>query len=185
MEESMKHVLHGNAWIFRGMLDIDYEICSYNLCRDLRADTAEALGKYCMVNVDPDFPRKVRKGDFIVAEQNMGYGHDHDHGCLSIIGAGVGAVLCESAAPYFLRNSIEHGLPVVELSGIVAATAQGDALEVDLIAGRVRNARTGIVLSFVPPPDFILEMIVAGGVYPLIKRMAAEGRLPRRKAVTG
>jgi 3-isopropylmalate dehydratase small subunit len=167
------------------MLDIDYEICSYNLCRDLRADTAEALGKYCMVNVDPEFPNKVRKGDFIVAEENMGYGHDHDHGCLSIIGAGVAAVLCESAAPYFLRNSIEHGLAVVELPGIIAATAQGDALEVDLTAGRVRNARSGAELTFAPPPDFIMEMIVAGGIYPLMTRMAAEGRLPRRKAAAG
>src|SRR5262249_40292611 len=176
----MNHVLRGNAWVFRRMLDIDYEICSYNLCRDLRADTAEALGKYCMVNVDPDFPKKVKKGDFIVAEDNMGYGHDHDHGCLSILGAGVAAVLCESAAPYFLRNSIEHGLPVVELPGIVAATAQGDALEVDLTVGHVRNLRTGKGLRFTPPPDFILEMIVAGGVYPLMKRMAAEGGLPKR-----
>jgi 3-isopropylmalate/(R)-2-methylmalate dehydratase small subunit len=179
-EPMMNHVLRGNAWVFRGMLDIDYEICSYNLCRDLRADTAEALGKYCMVNVDPDFPKKVQKGDFIVAEDNMGYGHDHDHGCLAIIGAGVGAVLCESAAPYFLRNSIEHWLPVVELPGIVAATTQGDALEVDLIAGTVRNARTGGMLTFTPPPDFILEMITAGGIYPLVTRMAQDGRLAKR-----
>jgi 3-isopropylmalate/(R)-2-methylmalate dehydratase small subunit len=171
--------------VFRGMLDIDYEICSYNLCRDLRADTAEALGKYCMVNVDPEFPNKVRKGDFIIAEENMGYGHDHDHGCLSIIGAGIAAVLCESAAPYFLRNSIEHGLPVVELPGIVAATAQGDALDVDLTAGRVRNARTGSELTFAPPPDFIMEMIIAGGVYPLMRRMVAEGRLSKRKVDGG
>jgi 3-isopropylmalate/(R)-2-methylmalate dehydratase small subunit len=176
----MNHVLKGNAWVFRGMLDIDYEICSYNLCRDLRADTAEALGPYCMVNVDPDFPKKVRKGDFIVAEDNMGYGHDHDHGCLAIIGAGVGAVLCESAAPYFLRNSIEHGLPVVELPGIVEATGQGDALEVDLTAGTVRNLRTGAALVFTPPPDFIMDMIRAKGVYPLMKQMAAEGRLAKR-----
>jgi 3-isopropylmalate dehydratase small subunit len=115
----------------------------------------------------------------------MGYGHDHDHGCLSILGAGVGAVLCESAAPYFLRNSIEHGLPVVELPGIVAATLQGDALEVDLTAGSVHNVRSGAELTFAPPPDFIMEMILAGGVYPLMKRMAAEGRLRRRKAASG
>jgi len=180
MKPTTNHVLRGKAWVFPGMLDIDYEICSYNLCRDLRADTAEALGKYCMVNVDPDFPKKVQKGDFIVAEDNMGYGHDHDHGCLAILGAGVGAVLCESAAPYFLRNSIEHGLPVVELPGIFAATAQGDPLEVDLTEGAVRNIRTGGKLTFTPPPDFILEMIVAGGIYPLVTRMAKDGHFSRQ-----
>ena len=177
---SHDHVLRGNAWIFRGLIDIDYEICSYNLVRDLRADTPEALGKFCMVNVDPDFPKKVQKGDFIVAEENMGYGHDHDHGCLSLIGAGVGAVLCESAAPYFLRNSLEHGLPVVELKGVVAAVSQGDPLEIDLAAGRFRNLASGVALAFTPPPDFILEMIAAGGIYPLLTRMAGEGRLPKR-----
>lgn len=176
----MNYLLRGNAWVFRGLLDIDYEICSYNLCRDLRADTPEALGKHCMINVDPDFPKKVRKGDFIVAEENMGYGHDHDHGCLSIIGAGVGGVLCESAAPYFLRNSIEHGLPIVELPGIIKAVEQGDALEVDLTAGKCRNLRSKVELLFTPPPDFILEMLAAGGVYPLLTRMANEGHLPKR-----
>ncbi|MGH8617830.1 MAG: hypothetical protein ACREUW_09065 [Burkholderiales bacterium] len=176
----MTTLLKGNAWRFPGLMDIDFEICSYNLCRDLRADTAEELGKYCMVNVDPDFPKKVRKGDFIVAEENMGYGHDHDHGCLSILGAGVGAVLCESAAPYFLRNSLEHGLPVVELPGVFAACAQGDAMEIDLKAGRVRNLRSGAALAFAPPPDFILDMLTAGGIYPQLKRMAADGLLKKR-----
>lgn len=111
------HLLRGNAWIFRGLIDIDYEICSYNLVRDLRADTAD---------------------------------------------------------------SIEHGLPVVELRGIVDAVSQGDPLEVDLAAGRFRNLRSGKQLSFTPPPDFILEMIGAGGIYPLLTRMAKEGRLPKR-----
>ena len=173
-------LLRGNAWVFPGLMDIDFEICSYNLVRDLRADTAEALGPYCMVNVDPEFPKKVKKGDFIVAEENMGYGHDHDHGCLALLGAGVGGILCESAAPYFLRNSLEHGLPVVELPGVFKAVAQGDPLEVNLAAGTFHNLRSGTRLSFTPPPDFILEMISAGGVYPLLTRMAHEGRLPKR-----
>lgn len=172
--------LRGNAWVFRGLIDIDYEICPYNLVRDLRLDTPEALAEYCMVNVDPDFPKKVRKGDFIVAEENMGYGHDHDHGCLALIGAGVGAVVCESAAPYFLRNSLEHGLPVVELKGVAAAVEQGDALELDLAAGRLRNLTRAAELAFNPPPEFILEMIAAGGVYPLLTRLAREGRLRKR-----
>ena len=176
----MNGLLRGNAWIFRGLLDIDYEICSFTLSRDLHNSTPEALGKYCMTNVDPDFPKKVRKGDFIVADDNMGYGHDHFHGCMSILGAGVGAVLCESAAPYFLRNSLELGLPVIELPGVVKAVEQGDPLEVDLIRGTFRNLRSQAELSFAPPPGFILEMLEAGGIYPLLTRMAGEGRLPKR-----
>src|SRR3989304_4632454 len=118
---AMNGLLRGNAWIFRGLLDIDYEICSFTLSRDLRNSTPEALGEYCM----------------------------------TILGAGVGAVLCESAAPYFLRNSLELGLPVIELPGVVKAVEQGDPLEVDLIRGTFRNLRSQAGLSFAPPPGFI------------------------------
>ncbi|HLJ60039.1 MAG TPA: 3-isopropylmalate dehydratase [bacterium] len=172
--------LSGKAWAFPGILDVDWEICSYSLVRDLQRKgmfTYEQLGQYCMINVDPEFPRKVQPGDFIVAEQNMGYGHDHDHACMAIRGAGVGAVLCESAAPYFLRNSIDHGLPVLEIPGISTAVTQGDALEVHLAEGVVRNLTVGAELSFAPFPPFILEVLDAGGVYPMLKaRLSAAGR---------
>ena len=177
----MNNVLIGNAWVFTGLLDIDFDICPYNLGRDLRADTPEALSQYCMVNIDPEFPRKVHKGDFIVAGENMGYGHDHDHACLSMLGAGVAAVLCESAAPYFLRNSIEHGLPVIELPGVLEKVRQGDTLQIDLTVGTVSNQRSGETLRFMPPPDFILEMLRSGGVYALLTRLAQEGHLPKRR----
>jgi 3-isopropylmalate/(R)-2-methylmalate dehydratase small subunit len=173
-------VLRGKAWVFTGILDVDWEICSYSLVRDLQRKgsmlTYEDLGKYCMTNVDPDFPRKVEPGDFIVAQDNMGYGHDHDHACMSIRGAGVGAVLCESAAPYFLRNSIDHGLPVLEIPGISRAVTQHDMLEVYLAEGVVRNLSTGATLSFTPFPSFILELLAAGGVYPLLKARLAPAR---------
>jgi 3-isopropylmalate/(R)-2-methylmalate dehydratase small subunit len=171
-QTSRSRLLRGAAWVFHGIMDVDWEICPYSLVRDLQREgmlTYEQLGRYCMTKVDPEFPRKVRLGDFIVAEQNMGYGHDHDHACMSIRGAGVGAVLCESAAPYFLRNSIDHGLPVVEIPGISAAAAQGDALEVHLAEGTVRNLTRGAQLSFMPFPLFILERLDAGGVYPMLK----------------
>ncbi len=164
--------LRGNAWVFRGLLDVDWEICPYSLVRDLQRKgpiTYEELGRYCMTKVDPEFPMKVRKGDFIVAEHNMGYGHDHDHACIAIKGAGVSAVLCESAAPYFLRNSIDHGLPVLEIPGVAQAVRQGDELEIDLTQGVVTNVNRGVRLTFTPFPQFIMEIIDAGGLYPMLR----------------
>lgn len=164
--------LRGQAWVFHGILDVDWEICAYSLVPELKRRgplTYDVLGPYCMTKVDPEFPRKVRPGDFIVAEENMGYGHDHDHACMAIRGAGVAAVLCESAGPYFLRNSIDHGLPVLEVPGIVSAVSQGDTLEVDLARGGVKNLTTSTALSFNPFPDFIREILDAGGLYPMLK----------------
>ncbi len=169
----------GKAWVFEGILDVDWEICPYSMVRDLKRAgmlTYEELGKYCMIKVDPDFPKKVAAGDFIVGERNMGYGHDHDHASMSIRGAGVAAVVCESSAPYFLRNSIDHGLPVVEVPGIFAEIGAGDELELDLAQGTLRNLTSGRSRQFKPYPAFILRMLSEGGLYPMLKREVQAGR---------
>lgn len=164
--------MRGHSWKFSGVLDVDWEICSYLLVRQLAEKgpvTEEMLGEHCLVNVDPDFPKKVAKGDFVIAGPNMGYGHDHDHASMALKGAGVAAVLCESSAPYFLRNSIDHGLPVIELPGVMEAVNTGDDLEIDLRAGKVINHTGGAELTFTPLPDFLLDVLEAGGVYPMLK----------------
>jgi 3-isopropylmalate/(R)-2-methylmalate dehydratase small subunit len=177
----MRTLLRGKAWVFQGILDVDWEILSYEVSRQLQQKglprTYEELGKYCMVNLDADFPRKVQKGDFIVGSQNVGYGHDHDQACMAIKGAGVGAVLCESSNGNFVRNSIDHGLPVVEIKGISTAVQQGDQLEVELAQGVCRNRRTGRVLEFARLPDFLLEILDAGGVYPMLQDRLKKGEL--------
>lgn len=172
--------MRGHAWTFEGLLDVDWEICAFELLRKLRAEglptTPEELGKYCMVNVDPEFPKKVKKGDFIVAGENMGYGHDHDHACQSIKGAGVAAVVCDSTNANFFRNSVDWGLPVVECPGIFEATRQGDALEVDLAQGTITNVTQGRAFQFTPYPRSLLEIIEDGGIYPHLKKEVAAGR---------
>lgn len=174
--------MRGKAWVFPGVLDVDWEICVFEISHELQAKgmyTPEEIGKYCMTKVDPDFPRKVHKGDFIVGEF-MGFGHDHDHACLSILGAGVAAVICDTSAPYFLRNSIERGLPVVELPGILKAVKQGDELEVDLEKGRLTNISSGVDMNFEPMPAFIIRKLEAGGMVPLLKMEVDAGRIPKR-----
>ncbi len=169
----MPKILHGRAWVFDGVLDVDWEILSYEISRQLQQKglprTYEELGKYCMVKVDPDFPKKVQKGDFIVADENVGYGHDHDQACMAIKGAGVAAVICESSNANFIRNSIDHGLPVVEIKGIKRIVKQGDELEVDLEGGALKNVTSGAQARWTPFPDFILKILDAGGVYPFLR----------------
>ena len=183
--------MKGQAWVFEeGPLDVDWEICAFELLRELRAkgiDTNyEELGKYCMVNVDPDFPKKVQPGDFIVGGESTGYtaacldGDPEDPHALAyatkaILGAGVAAVLCESCNFVFLRNSLDHGLPIVECKGVMEKVRQGDELEIDLHAGLVKNLTTGEEMSFPILPDFILQTLADGGVYSqLAARQAQE-----------
>ena len=167
----MKKVLRGRVWRFEGVMDVDWEICPVEHLHAFREvnqsyeERLKELGSYCLTMVDPDFPKKVQTGDLVVGGEGFGYGHDHDHACMSLRGAGVAAVLCESTNINFKRNSIHHGLPVIEVKGIMNETKTGDELEVDLTEGTVRNLTTGKSLSFIPYPDFILEILEAGGLY--------------------
>jgi 3-isopropylmalate/(R)-2-methylmalate dehydratase small subunit len=171
--------LRGRAWKFSGLLDVDFEICPFRLVREWQR-TADGnyryaeLGRFAMTTLDPDFPDKVAPGDLLLGQQNVGFGHDHDHACASLRGVGIAGVLCESAAPYFLRNSFDHGLPVIEVPGIFDATAELDVLAVDLPAGRVENHTTGDSHLFEPLPDFLLDVVTAGGLYPYLR--ARHGR---------
>jgi 3-isopropylmalate/(R)-2-methylmalate dehydratase small subunit len=176
--------LQGRAWKFGGLLDVDFEICPFHLVREWQR-TADGtyryaeLGRFAMTQLDPTFPDRVEHGDLLLGEENMGFGHDHDHACASLRGAGIAAVLCESSAPYFLRNSFDHGLPVIEVPGLFADTAQHDVLAVDLAAGTVQNRTTGALHRFEPLPDFLLEMVTAGGLYPYLRERHAAGEVGR------
>jgi 3-isopropylmalate/(R)-2-methylmalate dehydratase small subunit len=170
--------LKGRAWVFGDILDVDFDICPIEATKGPRPQTEKEWGKYCMTNLDPEFPNKVKEGDFIIAGENMGYGHDHESGPLAIKGCGVSAVICESTNRNFFRNAVHIGVPVIELPGIKSKVSQGDELEVDLSAGVLKNLTTGEEISFAPYPDFLLEIIEAGGLYPLLREKLAKGEVP-------
>ncbi|MFC2006451.1 3-isopropylmalate dehydratase [Chloroflexota bacterium] len=177
----MTRKMQGKAWLFEGLLDVDWGLCPFEIVRTLKdkgvPQTYEELAKYAMIGIDPDFPKKVQRGDFIVAGEGIGYGHDHDHPCKAIRGAGVGAIICESTNTNFLRNCIDHGLPIVECRGISNIVKQGDRLEVDLKEGKVKNLRSGAELAFPPFPEFILDILNAGGLYPHLEQQLKADKL--------
>lgn len=175
--------LKGKAWVFGDILDVDFDICPIEAMMEAmkiadRPKTEKDWGKFCMTNLDPTFPEKVQKGDFIIAGLNMGYGHDHESGPLSIKGCGVSAVICESTNRNFLRNSIHIGVPIIELPGIKEKVNQGDELEVDLKTGTIENLTTGETMKFKPYRKFLLEIIEAGGLYPLLREKLLKGEVP-------
>jgi 3-isopropylmalate/(R)-2-methylmalate dehydratase small subunit len=171
--------LKGKAWVFGDILDVDFDICPIEAMKNWEKPKKEAdWAKYCMINLDPDFPKKVKAGDFIVAGENMGYGHDHESGPLAIKACGVAAVICESTNRNFFHNTIHVGVPVIELPGVKSKIKQGDELEVDLKAGTVKNLTNGKTMKFTPYPEFLLEIIKAGGLYPLLRKLLPKGKVP-------
>jgi 3-isopropylmalate/(R)-2-methylmalate dehydratase small subunit len=174
MEEAMLGTLQGRAHCIDGVLDVDWEISPLEDAHFLteavvlgmsREHLLQHLAAHCLTKVDPEFPRKVRPGDFLVGNRGVGWGHGHDQSVLALKGVGISAVLCETTTVNFKRNCIHHGLPLMEIPGIFACVRAGDELELELRRGVLRNLTTGFTLNFRPYPEFILRILDAGGIY--------------------
>jgi 3-isopropylmalate/(R)-2-methylmalate dehydratase small subunit len=166
----------GKVWVFGDNLDVDYAIVPFRKF-DAGLIKLEDVGKWCMTNVDPDFPNNVKKGDIMVTGSNMGCGHDHVWANLAIKQCGISVVIAESFDRNFFRNSIGVGLPIVEYKGINKEVKEGDELEVDLHAGIIKNLTSGKNLKFKPFPDFLQEILEVGGMDPYADKLVAEGKV--------
>jgi 3-isopropylmalate/(R)-2-methylmalate dehydratase small subunit len=130
----------------------------------------EEMAEHAMEGIDPDFPKKIQEGDIVVGGTNFGCGSSREHAPLALKYAGIGAVIAESFARIYYRNSINIGLPALECPGITEAVEEGDTVEVDVAGGTVKITRTGVELSFTPLPDFMVEVLNDGGLVPYLKK---------------
>jgi 3-isopropylmalate/(R)-2-methylmalate dehydratase small subunit len=119
--------------------------------------------------LNPEFPQKVQKGDIIVAGRNFGCSSGRAIAPKAIKATGAGAVLAESFSRTFYRNGHEVGLPILEVPGIHEFVQTGDRLRVDIANGIVSNLTSGKSMKGSPAPEFLLEMLRAGGLIPFLK----------------
>ncbi|MEW6557318.1 MAG: 3-isopropylmalate dehydratase small subunit [Elusimicrobiota bacterium] len=138
--------------------------------RYLNTTELSELAKHCMEDIDNHFVSNVSPGDIIVAGKNFGCGSSREHAPLSIKAAGVSCVVAESFARIFFRNSINIGLPILELKD-TSHIKSGDILEIDLKEGIVKNLITHKNYTAQPFPDFLLKIINTGGLINYISRI--------------
>jgi 3-isopropylmalate/(R)-2-methylmalate dehydratase small subunit len=131
--------------------------------RYLNTIDPKELGSHCMEILDHDFPKKVRSGDIIVAENNFGCGSSREHAPIAIKGCGVALVIARSFARIFYRNSINIGLPIIECKE-ASDISSGDEIEVDLKRGEIKNITKGKIYQAAPFAEFICQIIEKGGL---------------------
>ena len=156
----------GKVWMFGDDVNTDLIIPG----KYLELVDPKEMAEHAMEGIDPDFPKKIKEGDIVVGGTNFGCGSSREHAPLALKYAGIGAVIAESFARIYYRNSINIGLPALECPGITEAVEEGDTVEVDIIGGTVKNTRTGAELSFTPLPDFMVEVLNDGGLVPYLKK---------------
>ncbi len=158
-------VLTGKAWKFGD--DISTDLICPGRYFHLRSNLEE-LAKHVLEDADPDFAKKVNKGDFVVAGNNFGLGSSREHAPTIIKLAGVSAILAKSFARIFYRNAINIGLPLVECD--TEKIEQGDELEVDLGAGIIKNKTKGIEIKAHPLPKAMINILNDGGLLAHIEK---------------
>ena len=149
----------GKVWNFGANIDTDVIIAA----RYLNSSDPEHLAKYVMEDADPEFPKKLKKGDIIVAGENFGCGSSREHAPIALKAAGVAAVVAPSFARIFYRNAFNMGLPIFELPESLEIK-EGEVISINLDNGEITNKTTNKTYTFTPIPDFMQELIAAGGL---------------------
>jgi len=138
--------------------------------RYLNVSEPAELAKHCMEDIDKDFVKNVRPGDIIVAGKNFGSGSSREHAPIAIKASGVSCVIAKTFARIFYRNAINTGLAIIECAEAVDGIEAGDEVEVDFNTGIIRNITKGTEFKGQPFPEFIQEIISAGGLMKYISK---------------
>lgn len=129
------------------------------------------LSKHIMEDIDPGFSSKIIHGkSVIVAGKNFGLGSSREQAPLVIREAGIVAVLAQTFARIFYRNSFNIGLALIETD--TKRIKEGDSLDIDLNKGVVRNLSRDIELRIAPLPRFMQEFLREGGIVNYLKKNA-------------
>jgi 3-isopropylmalate/(R)-2-methylmalate dehydratase small subunit len=158
---------NGRAWVFGD--DINTDIIIPFRFKSRTNDPYE-MAKYAMYGIDPDFHKKISKGDFIVAGKNFGGGSSREQAPVALKYAGIAAVIAESFARIFYRNAFTIGLPALEIPKIKDRIVQGDELKLDIGKFEVENLRTHDSFPAKPVPEFMRRVLLEGGLVEYYKK---------------
>ena len=157
--------MKGKAHVYnRDDIDTDLIIPA----RYLTTDKEEELAEHAMEDLDNNFIKKVKKGDFIVSRKNFGCGSSREHAIWALRGAGIKAVIADSFARIFFRNAINNGFYAIECNGISKELKDGEEIEIDIEKGVIKTNKKEY--KFAPFPKFAMELIKAGGLLNSIKK---------------
>ena len=176
----MEKLIRGKAFVLGDNIDTDQiipaEFLTYN-----PADPQERkhFGQHAMSGVPVEASglpggniRFVAKGAFtsqfavIVAGRNFGCGSSREHAPLAISLAGCGAVVAESYARIFYRNSINGGylIPLETPQRLIDQITTGAEVEIDTAADVLKDLAANKLFKLNPLGD-VAAIVAAGGIF--------------------
>jgi 3-isopropylmalate/(R)-2-methylmalate dehydratase small subunit len=120
----------------------------------------------------PGWVDLVQPGDILVAGTSFGMGSSRP-AARSLRNLGLGCVVAESLNGLFFRNCVNYAFPAMACPGVSALFAEGEIAEVDFDDSSVVNESAGKSLRGKPVPPQLLDIVKAGGIYPLLAQEGA------------
>ncbi|MBF0216246.1 MAG: 3-isopropylmalate dehydratase small subunit [Candidatus Omnitrophica bacterium] len=153
-------IFKGNVFRFGDDVNTDEIIPA----RYMNTSDPASLAEHCMEDADPEFVKKKKEGDIIVAGENFGCGSSREHAPIAIKAAGISCVIAKSFARIFYRNAINIGLAILTAPEAVDHLKTGDKVEVDAAKGEIsKSGQTATYRSDIFP-EFIKKIIKSGGL---------------------
>lgn len=137
----------------------------------------EEMAKHALEDLDPEFTKKVKEGDIIVAGKNFGMGSSREQAVIALVYAGIRAIIARSFARIYFRNAINNGLLVIQCPEAVDEIDDGEVIEIDLDSHQIR--KTGKAFSFPKLPPTVLGILEAGGLIPYVRDRLKGPRLDK------
>ena len=164
----MESIIQGRVFKFGDNINSDVIIPG----RYLINIDKERLGQHAFEMLGEGFGAKLRSFDILVAGRNFGCGSAREQAATAIQGLGIKAVVACSFARTFYRNAINDGLPIVECPALYPVVAEGDAIQIDLAAGKIHHA--GREHTFPKMPDSVRRILELGGLAEYLKAQLAD-----------
>lgn len=149
----------GRAWKYED--DINTDVIYPGRYTYKRLSPEEMAG-HAMEDLDPEFAKNVKEGDYVVAGKNFGMGSSREQAAACLKYAGIKAVIAKSFARIYYRNAINFGLPAITID--TEGIDDGDEIDVDLEKGVVINRTKSEEYRFPPFPENVMKIIEAGGL---------------------
>jgi 3-isopropylmalate/(R)-2-methylmalate dehydratase small subunit len=163
----MEKMIKGNVWKLGNNIDTDVIYPG----KYLPIIEPEEMAEHVLEGIDPDFPKKIKKGDIIVAGTNFGCGSSREQAATCLKGAGIRCIIAVSYSRIFFRNAINQALPLIHSEEAVNLVNEGDTVAIDFEKGTIQLPKK--TLTFPPLPDVVMEILETGGLIEWTKKRLA------------
>jgi 3-isopropylmalate/(R)-2-methylmalate dehydratase small subunit len=188
--KSDKQRIAGQVYVLGDNIDTDLIIPAkyLNLVPTI-PEEYKKLGSYALAGLPDSFPSFVQPGSMgtqyaiVIAGRNFGCGSSREHAPVALGAAGVKAVVAESYARIFFRNTVATGefYPLETEERLCDVLKTGDSAEINLADGTLRDIACGRVWGL-KPLGAVGPVVEAGGLFGYARATGMIAQAPQSQA---